>query len=494
VNLAAAAVERLSSEPTRTAIVGLSSGGSLAGSWRRAWLASAASRWSARFLSTGLAAGDRVALCPPRTAELAAIHLGALAAGLAIVPLSSALTDEELGRTFRAIGAPLVVSSAEFATAHATVAARVGVPWWVMDADSPDPPFRVPPEPGAAGPLLPVARSSDDPALMLCTSGTTGAPKVVALSHGNILANLEALAGLWQRSPNDRLLHMLPAHHFHGLVLGLYGSLLAGNEIVLMTRFDGRGALDAIRDYGVTLVMGVPTMYARMLDAARAEDHLSPLRLALSGSAPLSPELWHRFKDRFGVALVERYGLTETGIVTSNAVEAPRAGSVGKPLPGTRVTLRIDEQYVAHLPGEESPRGEICVEGPTVSCTGVFHTGDLGHFDCDGHLWIDGRIKDLIIVGGSNVIPAEVERALAGVAGVVELLASGLAHPDLGEVVVAYVVVDASAGRTREEIEANLREWAERGLAAYKRPRRYEFLPELPRNAMGKIERARLPS
>ncbi len=494
MNLAAAANERLRNEPARTAIVALAADGSLAGTWRRARLLDAAGQWSARFLARGLAAGDRIALCPPRNAELVAIHLGALAAGLAVVPLNSAHTSEELERTLDTAHPPLLVSSVEFAITHRGLAARAGFPWWVVDAEQVDLPFTVPPKVDGTGPLLPLARSSDDPALILYTSGTTGSPKSVPLSHGNLLANLTTLAALWQRGANDRLLHMLPAHHFHGLVLGLYGSLLAGNEIVLMARFDPRAALDAIADYGVNLVMGVPTMYARMLEVADDKDDLSGLRLAISGSAPLSPELWQRFRDRFGVSLVERYGLTETGIVSSNPIDAPRPGSAGKPLPDTRVTVRIEEQYVAAEPGEESPRGEICVEGPAVFCDGLFCTGDLGRFDVDGYLWIDGRIKDLIIVGGSNVIPAEVERVLAGVPGVAEVVVAGLPHPDLGEVVAAYVVVRSADDGVRERVERELRERAEHGLAAYKRPRRYVFVAELPRNAMGKIDRARLAS
>jgi len=297
---------------------------------------------------------------------------------------------------------------------------------------------------------------------------------------------------------------MLPIHHFHGLVLALYGSLLAGNEIVMVPAFDARRALDAIRELDVTLVMGVPTMYRRILDAAESQDDLGGLRLAISGSAPLGAALWERFHDRFGTELIERYGLTETGIVTSNPIDAPRGGSVGRPLPGVRVAIRTEHGYLDTTAARAGERGEICVAGPNVMRgygndpeattaalhDGYFHTGDLGHCDEDGYLWIDGRIKELIIVGGSNVVPGEVERALAGVQGVAELAVAGVPDDDLGEIVTAYVV--AAGDGDADALERSLGAAAEAGLAPYKRPRRYVFVPELPRNAMGKIDRARL--
>ena len=315
---------------------------------------------------------------------------------------------------------------------------------------------------------------------------------------------------------------MLPAHHFHGLVLALYGSLLVGAEVVVMPAFNARKALESIARYEIDIVMGVPTMYARMIDAATSDDSLGGLRLALCGSAPLGRDGWQRFYDRFGVQLVERYGLTEVGIITTNPVDAPRGGSVGKPIPSTAVVVRTNDGYVSYKPGVQGPRGEICISGPTVMSgygddaqataeaihDGYFHSGDLGSFDADGYLWIDGRIKELIIVGGSNVIPGEVERALSAVGGVGELAVAGIPDADLGEVVAAFVVSRGAvseadqhgsggddsrpAASARSRIEQDLRDAAERALARYKRPRRYLFVDELPRNAMGKIDRKRL--
>jgi len=542
MNLATSVRDRLTSLADGACIVALGADGTIADTWSRERLLDEASTWTIRFTEAGLAPDDRIAVCPGRGPELAALHLGALAAGLAIVPISTASTPDETSRLLAAAEPALIVTSTAFAHASERASAQARCRWWLSDVD-PQPANGLdrttpapPPSTKSSHALLPVARSRSDTALILYTSGTTGRPKSVPLSHGNLLANLETLQALWARSAGDRLLHLLPAHHFHGLVLGLYGSLLVGNEIVLVPRFDARAALDAIRDFGVSLVMGVPTMYARMLEVAAVDDDVSGLRLAISGSAPLPAVLATRFAERFGMSLVERYGLTETGIVTSNPVDAPRPGSAGKPLPDTTVAIRVDDAHVCPEPGEESPRGEICVTGPAVCAgygnddgataaafrDGYFHTGDLGRFDADGYLWIDGRLKDLIIVGGSNVIPAEVERALVDVDGVAEMVAAGVPDDDLGEVVAAYVVpsprtvaggaaADTEAGgeagigaggaagsapgrASNAALEKALRSAAESKLAAYKRPRRYFFLAELPRNAMGKIDRASLPT
>jgi len=450
-----------------------------------------------------------VALCPARDLDLAALHIAALARALPIIPLNSSLTSAEVGALLEDSRPALIISTARFAISCRDAAESLDSPWWVTgEAEQVlPPPFLMPIAVNDAGTIPTDAADVDEhtEAVMLYTSGTTGRPKSVPLCHSNLHANLDTLGTLWQRGASDRLLHMLPAHHFHGLILGLYGSLLAGNAMLMLPRFDARAALDAARELDVTLLMGVPTMYRRMLDEAQDGDDLSGLRLALSGSAPLAADLWEGFSERFGVPLVERYGLTETGIVTSNPLEAPRAGSAGLVLPGTKLVIRDDDRYVRPVRGRESPRGEICVAGPSVT-TGygndpdatvaafhdeLFHTGDLGRVDADGYLWIDGRLKDLIIVGGSNVIPGEVERALSWVKGVAELAVAGIPDADLGEIVAAYVVAD-SGSIPDTEIEQSMTRAAENGLAPYKRPRRYVFVKELPRNAMGKIDRARL--
>jgi malonyl-CoA/methylmalonyl-CoA synthetase len=500
MNLAAPILERLRRAPERRILVLLHPDGDVAAVYTRRDLLERTAVWMGRFERAGIGPDARIGIAAARNLDLPALHLAALAAGLAVVPINTASSRDECVRLLAAAELDLVVSDETFARAHAEGARTdevTSVPWWLADAGTADT--------AALDRPLAVAREHAT-ALVLYTSGTTGAPKSVPHTHEGLLANLEALATVWHRSERDRLLHVLPAHHFHGLVLALYGSLLAGGEIVLLPRFDATVAMSAIREHGINLLMGVPTMYARMLAQAEPEDDLSGLRLAISGSAPLGSELWRRFRNRFGIELVERYGLTETAIVAGNPVGATRAGSVGRALPGVTVAIRTDSGALLEDHAARGVRGEICVAGPSVLHAygndpqanqlafdrGFFRTGDLGHLDEDDYLWIDGRLKDLIIVGGSNVVPGEVERALAGVDGVEELVVAGTADRDLGEVVACYFVVHSASDPN--EVETALRGAAERGLAAYKRPRRYASLAELPRNAMGKVDRSQLAS
>lgn len=460
--------------------------------------------WQRRFSEAGLAVGDAVALSPSRGPNLAPIHLGALAAGLTVVPLNSSLTTHETREVLASSSAKLVVSSFAFAEQRPELISMASAGWWVEDeAVTFEDEFTAPPDCGARAAIVPSDVSADATALLLFTSGTTGRPKAVPLSHANLAANLNGLAKLWGRGHDEVLLHMLPAHHFHGLVLGLYGSLVCGGTLNILPRFEPRLVLDAIATREINTIMGVPTMYSRLLAAASDQDDLSGLRLAVSGSAPLPMHVWEAFRERFGVELIERYGLTETGIIASNPPEAPRPGAVGMPAAGNELAIRQDDNsYVAWSGEAPVARGEICTRGPSIMSgyvgddeasdqalrEGWFHTGDLGYVDEDGYLHIDGRLKDLIIVGGSNVIPGEVERALTGVDGVYEVVAAGLPDEDLGEIVAAFVVASLAVPSS-QELESGLRAAAETSLAAYKRPRRYVFVPEVPRNAMGKVDR-----
>ncbi|MEE8311715.1 MAG: AMP-binding protein [Candidatus Binatia bacterium] len=507
MNLAATILARLGEEPERAAVVVLDVDGNEVAHYSRGELHARTSLWSARLRLAGLAPGDQVALCPARDLDLPALHLAALSGAISVVPLNASLTSSEITTLLLDSKPKLVVTEPGFAIRHVEAAEALERPWWMTTepTDGLHPPFGLAPEVDGAGDIEAVEVDDQHEAVVLYTSGTTGMPKNVPLTHANLRSNLDTLAEIWRRTSGERLLHMLPAHHFHGLALGLYGTLLVGGTLLLLPKFDARAAIGVIARGDVDVVMGVPTMYSRILKAAREGTTLNGLRLAVSGSAPLSPELWEGFRDRFGVELVERYGLTETGILTTNPLDAPRAGSAGKVLPGTKLVIRDEDRYVRPVRGRESPRGEICVAGPSVA-TGygndpdatvaafhdeLFHTGDLGRVDADGYLWLDGRLKDLIIVGGSNVIPGEVERALSWVEGVAELAVCGAPDADLGEIVAVYVVADAGAG-SRADVETSLRTAAEEALAPYKRPRRYVFVGELPRNTMGKIDRRRL--
>ena len=324
--------------------------------------------------------------------------------------------------------------------------------------------------------------------MIMYTSGTTGVPKGAVLSHGNLLAGAEALLLAWRWSDRDRLVLALPLFHAHGLCVGLHGTLLAGASAVLLPRFTPDAVLDAARDQRATLFFGVPTMYHRILESARAGE-LGRLRLCVSGSAPLPADLHARLAEAAGQLVLERYGMTETLMIASNPYDGERrAGSVGLPLPGVDVILSGDDN-------------EILVRGPNVFggywgrpdetaaafAGSWFRTGDLGAWDPDGYLRILGRSKELIISGGYNVYPLEVEDVLLAHPGVAEAAVVGTPSEEWGESVVAYVVTDACA----PSAEDLLRFAAER-LAPYKRPRTIRFVDSLPRNALGKVLKHKL--
>lgn len=475
--------------------------------WRqtRGALQNEASRWMAALLAAGVGPGDRVALSLGKSSGLVTAHLAVLGVGAGVVPLNPALTSRETEAVLEKAEAKLAITHGETVARSPQITATVRGPWWIVGQEE-EPPFetesiddvlaahRVGPEP--------IERKDNDLALLLFTSGTTGTPKGVGLTHGNLRANLQALlVDSWEMSEKDRLLHALPPHHLHGLGLGLYGTLYVGNAAVFLERFDPAVVLRAFGPQRISVFMGVPTMYHRMLDVEGNFD-LTAIRVLTCGSAPLSPETFRRFQDRFGFTLIERYGLTETAINTSNPLHGEqKPGSVGLPLPGVEVGI-FDPQSQRRLAHGET--GEIWVRGPNVfsgywnnvEATAAafsgdwFRTGDLGAFSLDGYLSILGRIKELIIVGGTNVTPGEVEAVFETDAEVAECAVAGLPDPDLGERIAVFIVprlgVDAAV------LEQRLRAKAETDLAPYKRPRLYRFLDAIPRNAMGKVERGKL--
>ncbi len=440
------------------ALVGLNSNGDRI--WRCSGdeLLQQAAAWQAWLSHEGMQVGDRVSVDLARGPQLVAAHLAILATGGCVVPINSSLTDIERAR---------VLDRADLHTQ-------------INDAVVP----------GQASTLRLAERKADSPALLIFTSGTTGEPKGVPLSETNLEANLDGLARAWRLSSEDRLLHALPLHHLHGLVLALYGSLRLGLSVAVMERFDASLVLRTIERERITVFMGVPTMYHRMADAA-VETSVDSMRVFISGSAPLATRDFERFHARFGFEPVERYGLSETMIVASNPIDAERRpGSVGRALPETEIRFAND--------GEIEVRGPAVMQGywraEDISAEsfhdGFFKTGDLGRLDEAGYLVINGRKKELIIVGGSNVLPGEVEAALISVEGVAELAAAGITDPDRGEVVGIFVVPRKESDP--QALETALRRQAESSLAAYKRPRVYRFLAELPRNAMGKVDRRAL--
>jgi len=337
----------------------------------------------------------------------------------------------------------------------------------------------------------------DRPALLCYTSGTTGRPKGAMLTRKNLLAQAESLYHAWEWSSDDVLLHALPLFHVHGLLVALLGALYAGARIVLLPRFDPEVVLDRLCADRCTLFMGVPTMYHRLLACGvSGRPGLERMRLFVSGSAPLPPELFCAFQQRFGHTILERYGMTEAGMVLSNPLSGVRKpGSVGLPLPGVSVRI-VDPDTGRDLPA--GAVGEILIRSAGLFQgywrkpeadrevflpDGWFRSGDLARRDTDGTFRIVGRCRELIITGGFNVYPREVEEVLQCHPAVAEAAVFGRPDVDLGERVAAAVVL-RDPGQAAEE---DLTRFCRQALAAYKCPREIRFLKTLPRNSLGKV-------
>ena len=460
-----------SAEPSRVALSTLD-GGSVSGEE----LESRTARAAARFQAYGLAPGDRVLLCGATSVQYVVAYVGALRAGLTVVPANPGFTAPEVAR-LAAVSSPqlAVLDDLSLAPALPTTAPDLsGLPAPLAEPDLD-------------------SASAEDTALIIYTSGTTGHPKGVPLSHGNLLASAHAVRLAWRWTPDDTLALCLPLFHVHGLGVGLHGTLVTGARACLIPRFDP-AAVSAAIDAGSTLLFGVPTMYHRLASSPYLGD-LGRLRLAVSGSAPLPADLHQTVHEASGQVVLERYGMTETVMLVSNPYEGERrAGTVGFPLPG--VSLRLAER--------EGDTAEIQVRGPNVirgylsdpaadaaafTEDGWFRTGDLGTVDGDGYLRISGRAKELIITGGYNVYPREVEELLRAHPEVADAAVVGEPDEKWGEVVVAWVV-PASPDR---DIVSELDSWARQNLVDYKRPRRWRLVQAIPRNALGKILRHELP-
>jgi malonyl-CoA/methylmalonyl-CoA synthetase len=443
----------------------------------RGWIAAgqleeATRRVAGRLQGAGLEPGDRMLFSAESSLGLVVAHVAALRSGIVVVPANTAYRERELAHVVTDSRPKAALlddpDRARWVAAAASRTVLVG-----PDVELPD-----------RDPASLDAASADTPALIGYTSGTTGSPKGAVLTHANLLAGSEAVGLAWRWTAADRLVLALPLFHVHGLCVGLHGTLLAGASAVLLPRFEADAVLDAANTHGASLFFGVPTMYLRLARSPRAAE-LGRLRLCVSGSAPLPAELHRALAERGGQRVLERYGMTETLMNASNPYEGERrAGSVGLPLPGVELRLA------------DGGEGEILVRGPNVfsgyweraqataeSFTdGWFRTGDLGAFDPDGYLRILGRSKELIISGGLNVYPREVEDVLLDHPGVAEVAVVGTPSEEWGEQVTAFIV--ATADRPSENA---VREFAAERLAPFKRPRQIEFVDSLPRNALGKV-------
>ena len=417
---------------------------------------------SAQFAhALGARPGDRVAVQVEKSVDALVLMLAVLRSGAVLLPMNTAYTPEDVSYLVRDAEAAVFVDEARLAE---LVDAAPGL---TPEYDWPD-------------------RQPDDLAALLYTSGTTGKPKGAMLTQRNLASNAMVLTELWGFTRDDVLLHALPIYHTHGLLVAVNCVLASGSTMVFLPRFDVDAVLAALPQS--TVMMGVPTFYTRLLDDARFDG--ADLRLFISGSAPMLASTHDAFRARTGRSILERYGMTETGMLTSNPLDGERrAGTVGFPLPGTDVRIADD--------------GVVEVRGPNVFCgywgrpeqseseftpDGWFRTGDLGRFDDDGYLHLVGRSKDLVITGGLNVYPIEVEGVLDALEGVLESAVIGVPDGDLGEAVVAVVVPEPGCALDPEAVRAAARD----RLAGFKAPKRVEVLDALPRNAMGKVEKATL--
>jgi malonyl-CoA/methylmalonyl-CoA synthetase len=414
--------------------------------------------------------------CSPSLDSIVAL-LGALRLGAVVVPVNPAATRSELAYVVRdVLPSALVVDRPELGT-------------WVR-ADDAGATVLHPQELRHSGAISGVVLDSaqpDDDALIVYTSGTTGEPKGAVHTHRSLLAGVQALRIAWDWQPDDRLLLSLPLFHVHGLCAGLFGTLASGASAVVFERFSPTDVLDAAAQG--SLFFGVPTMYHRLAATGRAAE-LGALRLCVAGSAPLPAALWEEFAREHGVAVLERYGMSETLLTLSNPlVGERRPGSVGLPLPGVEATIADADE---HDVGELMVRGPSLCRGywnrPDASASmgkdGWFATGDLASVGAGGYFSIRGRRTELIITGGHNVYPAEVEAVLGRHPSVAEIAVIGLPSAEWGESVTAFVV--GSDGRP--DIDA-LVVLAGQELSAYKRPREFRVVDALPRNAMGKVIR-----
>ncbi len=447
-------------------------------------------RAAAWLRSLGLLPGDRALVQVHKSPAAVILYLACLRAGVVFVPLNTAYQEGEI-RYFLSDAEPVLFvaspglpgETVSFSGTRVLIEAGLGAAPWAATVEE-----------------LPVAQAATgDAAAILYTSGTTGRSKGAVLTQGNLSSNAQVLGQAWRWRDDDVLLHALPIFHAHGLFVALHCALLGASPILFQDRFDAQAV---VRDLpSATVFMGVPTFYTRLLSEPAFDKALcGHMRLFISGSAPLLDATFEAFSQRTGHTILERYGMTEALMVTSNPYDGPRiAGAVGPALPGVSVRVVTGD-------GQRAPQGEpgvLELKGPNLfagywrnpektaqdhTADGYFISGDIATEDEAGFIRIVGRAKDLIISGGYNVYPKEIEMAIDALDGVVESAVIGVAHPDFGEGVVA--VVARAPGRELEP--GAIAEAISSELAAFKRPKKIVIVEELPRNAMGKVQKAEL--
>ncbi|TAK22749.1 MAG: long-chain fatty acid--CoA ligase [Chloroflexota bacterium] len=466
--------------------------------YSRAAICSAAAAWAGAYRATGIEPGDRIALFLENSPDFIAAYFGAHMAGAIVVLVNTQYRRVELQHILRDSGARLCVTDQARQVEIARLADEPeGMPPMlerVVVAGVNDAAFLA-----ASKPVEPIAPDPESVAIIGYTSGTTGRAKGAMIRHRNLAANAWAVTTAWHWTEPDRLLLALPLFHAHGLCVGLHGTVYAGAEVDVRRRFEVGDALSTIAGGATTMFFGVPTMYTRLIAEARQRAVTPPpLRLYVSGSAPLAVQTFEEFAELFGQPILERYGMTETIMNTTNPyVGERRAGTVGQPFPGQEARI-VD--VVSRRPIDDEAPGEIQVRGPHVfagywdneaataeafDAEGWFNTGDLGWRSSDGYITISGRARELIISGGFNIYPREIEEVLVTHPSVAEAAVFGAPDPEFGERVVAVIVPTAADAATEDDIVAYCRD----RLASYKKPRVVRFVAGLPRNAMAKVQK-----
>ena len=451
--------------------------------------------YAARLAELGLKPNDRVAVQVDKSPEALFFYLACLRSGLIYLPLNTAYRQAELDYFLEDAEPTLVLCRpAALATFQPLTAKHDVRHLLTLDSDGSGSWIEGIQTGNRELPI--VKRESDDIAAILYTSGTTGRPKGAMISHGNLAANAAALVEIWGWQDDDVLLHALPLFHVHGLFVACHCVLLGGGSLLFLDKLDIDKILERLPRS--TVMMGVPTYYTRLLQSPAFDRNCCRnMRLFISGSAPLLEQTFHDFKQRSGHTILERYGMTETGMNTSNPLDGDRiAGTVGLPLPGLTARI-VDDQ------DRDQPRGKVgqlLVKGPNVfqgywrkpdktaeefTADGYFRTGDLAKIHDSGYVAIVGRAKDLIISGGYNVYPKEVEGFIDDIDGVVESAVIGIPDPDFGEAVAAVVVTTSESDLDANGLIAMLKEQ----LAGFKVPKQVYIVDELPRNTMGKVQK-----
>jgi len=446
----------------------------------------------------GVEPGHRVAMQCEKSVEALALYLSCLRIGALFLPLNTAYMPAEIDYFVGDAQPSVVVSSIKAAEQIAPICANHNAVLFTLGENSDGTLIDAA---KTASTECPVAeRGADDLAAILYTSGTTGRSKGAMLSNKNLLSNAESLSKAWRYTSEDRLLHALPIFHAHGLFVAVNVALYVGASMIFLPKFDIDVVMDKIGD--ATTMMGVPTFYTRMLaDERCTSENLGHMRLFVSGSAPLLAETHREFEAKTGQRILERYGMTETTMNSSNPYDGERrAGTVGFPLPNIELRV-VDPETSDNLPVGEI--GNLEVRGPNVfqgywrmpektaedfRDDGFFITGDIAKIDEDGYVTIIGRSKDLVISGGYNVYPKEVESEIDNLNGVNESAIIGAPHPDFGEAVIAVIVPQLGVTLTSEQIMAPLQQ----RLAKFKCPKSIFFVKALPRNTMGKVQKNEL--